>query len=118
MYRSYDTLVGSDLTTDLFQVSAYTNILGTKTSFNYSVTGSQSEIMEKKFEEVKIGTGNYSYDEELDEYVPDPNGKYILKYEPTGSFDQVLRSNGRLTVAAEKEKIALGSAFSITSSFI
>jgi len=117
MYRSYDTLAGNDLTTDLFQVSSYTNILGTKTSFNYSVSGSQSEIMEKKFEEVKIGTGNYSYDEELDEYVPDPNGKYILKYEPTGSFDQVLRSNGRLTVAAEKEKIALGSAFSITSSF-
>ncbi len=66
-------------------------------SWQYRVSTQQTALKEKVYIEVAEGYGYYRYDEELGEYVPDPDGNYVLyilpsdKFEPVTNFQSALR---------------------------
>ena len=58
-------------------------------SLQYRVSTKQTALKEKVYLDVGEGRGNLRYDEDLGEYVPDPDGKYILFILPSGKFEPV-----------------------------
>jgi hypothetical protein len=66
-------------------------------SWQYRVSTQQTALKEKVYVEVAPGFGYYRYDEELGEYVPDPDGNYVLyvlpsdRFEPVTNFQSSLR---------------------------
>jgi len=70
-----------------------------KANLQYRISTEQTALKEKVYLEVKEGRGNLRYDEDLQEYVPDPDGNYILFILPSGKFEPVtkLESSLRLT---------------------
>ncbi len=66
-------------------------------SWQYRVSTQQTALKEKVYVEVAPGFGYYRYDEQLGEYVPDPDGNYVLyilpsdKFEPVTNFQSALR---------------------------
>ena len=57
--------------------------------WQYRISVGQTALREKVYIEVQEGRGNFRYDEELEEYVPDPNGNYVLFVLPTGNFEPI-----------------------------
>jgi hypothetical protein len=57
--------------------------------WNYKVASELQATQEKIFLQVEQNHGNYIFDEELQEYVPDPSGDYLLLILPTGQFESV-----------------------------
>jgi hypothetical protein len=57
--------------------------------WQYRISVGQTALREKVYIEVQEGRGNFRYDEELEEYVPDPNGNYVLFIVPTGNFEPI-----------------------------
>jgi len=57
--------------------------------WQYQISVGQTALKEKVYIEVQEGRGNYRYDEDLKEYVPDPNGTYVLFIVPTGNFEPI-----------------------------
>ncbi len=65
----------------------YRNRLRTVDSrWNYKVASELQARQEKVYLRVGENRGNYRWDETLQEYVPDPQGDYILIVVPTGEF--------------------------------
>ncbi len=65
----------------------YRNRLRTVDSrWNYKVASELQARQEKVYLRVGENRGNYRWDETLQEYVPDPQGDYILVVVPTGDF--------------------------------
>jgi len=54
--------------------------------------------------EVKEGRGNLRYDEELEEYVPDPDGNFILFILPSGKFEPVTRLESSLRLSYDPSR--------------
>lgn len=57
--------------------------------WNYKIASELSALQEKVFLEVDENRGNYRFDETLQEYVPDPQGNFLLIILPTGKFESV-----------------------------
>ncbi len=57
--------------------------------WEYRIASELQALQEKVFLEVGENRGNYRYDPELKEYVPDPQGNYFLIIVPTGNFESV-----------------------------
>ena len=57
--------------------------------WNYKVASELQAIDEKVYVDVGENNGNYVFDETLQEYVPDPQGKFILFILPTGDFESI-----------------------------
>ncbi|GAB4175162.1 MAG: hypothetical protein Kow00108_10270 [Calditrichia bacterium] len=55
-------------------------------SIDYQIASELTPIKEKVYIKVDNQLGNYRFDEELNEYVPDPNGDYILFIAPGQSY--------------------------------
>lgn len=72
------------------------------TDWQYQITNTQASQQQRVFFKVEQGRGNYRYDPEQNEYLPDPLfGDYVLRLVNTERFVPVaevrLRSNIRLT---------------------
>ncbi|MEJ2637684.1 MAG: hypothetical protein P8184_20655, partial [Calditrichia bacterium] len=57
--------------------------------WDYQMASELSALQEKVFLNVGENRGNYRFDETLQEYVPDPQGDYLLVIVPTGRFESV-----------------------------
>jgi hypothetical protein len=57
--------------------------------WNYKVASELQAIDEKVYVDVGEANGNYRYDASLQEYVPDPQGNFLLFILPTGDFQSV-----------------------------
>ncbi len=57
--------------------------------WEYQVASELQAMQEKVFLEVGENRGNYRFDEELQEYVPDSQGDFFLIVVPTGNFESV-----------------------------
>ncbi len=116
-YNSFDSAAGNDFVDNLVKLSGRRGFKWINIGFDYSVSGSQTEVLKKVYEEVEPGRGSYRFDEQLGEYIPDPNGDYILRYEHTGEFSRSIRSNGNITFSANANRYLGGSRLSSYLSF-
>ena len=57
--------------------------------WQYRLSTEQLALREKVYLDVGEGKGNLKFDEQLGEYVPDPNGNFILYIIPSGKFEPV-----------------------------
>lgn len=57
--------------------------------WQYRVSTEQLALREKIYLDVGEGRGNLKYDENLQEYIPDPDGNFILFIVPSGNFEPV-----------------------------
>jgi hypothetical protein len=55
----------------------------------YKISTEQLALREKVYLDVGEGRGNLRFDEEFNEYVPDPDGNYVLYILPSGRFEPV-----------------------------
>ncbi|MEJ2543696.1 MAG: hypothetical protein P8Y99_06480 [Calditrichaceae bacterium] len=55
----------------------------------YKISTEQTALKEKVYLDVGEGRGNLIYDEDLDEYIPDPNGNYMLFILPSGKLEPI-----------------------------
>jgi len=68
--------------------------------WQYRISTEQVALREKVYIDVGERRGNYRYDEQLREYVPDPDGNYVLYILPSGKFDPItnIQTSVRLTL--------------------
>jgi len=59
--------------------------------WQYRISTEQTALKEKIYLEVGQGRGQYRYDDELSEYVPDPDGDFVLFILPSGQFKPVTK---------------------------
>jgi hypothetical protein len=57
--------------------------------WQYRISTEQLALREKIFIEVEEGRGNYRRDDDLQEYVPDPDGNYVIYILPSGRFEPI-----------------------------
>jgi len=57
--------------------------------WQYRVSTEQLALREKIYLNVGEGRGNLTYDENLGEYIPDPDGNFVLYVVPSGNFEPV-----------------------------
>ena len=73
------------------------------TDWQYQITNTQTAKQERVFIKVRQGEGNYRFDADLNEYIPDLFGDFVLRVIPTENFVPVVelrtRSNIRLNFA-------------------
>lgn len=74
------------------------------TDWQYQITNTQTAQQQRVFIKVRQGEGNYRYDADLNEYLPDLFGDYVLRIQATESFVPVVelraRSNIRINFAS------------------
>jgi len=58
-------------------------------TLQYKISTEQTALKEKVYLDVGEGRGNLIYDEDLQEYIPDPNGNYILFILPSGKLEPI-----------------------------
>jgi hypothetical protein len=63
------------------------------TRWQYRVASELQALREKVFVFVGENRGNYRFDEDLQEYVPDPQGDFLMLILPTGKFESVTNLN-------------------------
>ena len=117
IFHSIDSAAGSSLNSDLISAQSSGKIIGVNISGNYQLSRSQSEILDKVYTYVGVGSGNYRWDSELGEYVYDSDGDYILEYQPTGEFHPVLRSDASFSTSAPMNFIPYNASFAGDFSF-
>ncbi|MFQ6618398.1 MAG: hypothetical protein ACE5QV_06895, partial [Fidelibacterota bacterium] len=73
---------------DLLDLSGYYTPLkkALTIEYNYKSAREMTAKKERIFIDVGKSRGSYSYNQELNEYYPDPAGRYILYVRPTGKF--------------------------------
>jgi len=59
---------------------------GIVSDVRYQISSTQLSKQERIYLKVDPGRGNYRFDEDLNEYVPDPFGDYVLRRFSTGEF--------------------------------
>jgi len=88
---SVQDTVWQDRTTDLAEInlahSAYKKAFNA--SLQYRISSEQIALKEKIYLDVGQGRGNLRLDKDLDEYVPDADGEYLLFILPSGNFEPV-----------------------------
>ncbi len=88
---SVQDTVWQDRSTDLAEInvahSAYKKALSA--SMQYRISSEQTALKEKVYFNAGQGRGNLRFDEDLQEYVPDADGEYLLFILPSGKFEPV-----------------------------
>ncbi|MCR4439365.1 MAG: hypothetical protein NUW13_10050 [candidate division KSB1 bacterium] len=98
--RSYADPQISDQRTDLAEVKAsfspWRQALSSE--WHYQVANTAVAKKERVYLKVSPGDGNYRFDAQLNEYVPDPLGDYVLRTFTTDQFVPVveLRTSGKI----------------------
>lgn len=57
--------------------------------WQYRIASELQALQEKVFLKVEENRGNYRFDEDLQEFVPDPQGEYLQIVVPTGNFESI-----------------------------
>lgn len=72
--------------------------------WQYRISTELLSLREKVYLDVGEGRGNLRFDEELNEYLPDPDGNFVLYVIPSGSFEPVtnLQTSVRLLLSPER----------------
>jgi len=88
---SVQDTVWQDRTTNLAQLNVTHSRWkkAVKFSLQYRLSSERVALKEKVYLDVGSGRGNLRYDEDLQEYVPDADGKYLLFILPSGKFEPV-----------------------------
>jgi len=73
--------------------------------WQYRFSVGQTALREKVYIEVQEGRGNFRYDEDLNEYVPDPNGNYVLFIIPTGNFEPITQLGTSLRLLLDPRRV-------------
>lgn len=68
------------------------------TRWDYKVASELQALLEQRYLDVGENRGNFRYDSTLNEYVPDPQGNFILVNIPTNNFESVIRLETGLQV--------------------
>ncbi len=70
---------------------------------DYQISSTQVNRLQRVYFKVREGEGNYRYDPDLNEYIQDPFGDYVLRLIPTNEFLPVveLRSRWQLRLRPE-----------------
>ena len=73
-------------------------------TLNYQFSSTQLSLMVRDTIKVKEGLGNYRYDENLKEFVPDPDGNILLRTISTGEYIPVnnLKMGGEIHLDASR----------------
>lgn len=58
-------------------------------SMQYRISTEQVALKEKVYLDVGEGRGNLRFDDDLDEYIPDPDGRFMLFVLPSGRFEPI-----------------------------
>ena len=121
---SVQDTVWQDRTTNLaemtFAHAAWKKAL--KLSLQYRISSEQVALKEKVYLDVGENRGNLRYDKDLDEYVPDPDGKFLLYILPSGKFEPVTNLQTALRIKLDpyhywrKTSSPLKKFFSVLSS--
>ncbi|GEM_PF-785122 len=77
-----------------FSHSRWKNAL--RINAKYRISTDQTALREKVYIKVEPGRGNLRFDTDLQEYVPDPDGDYVLFIVSSGRFEPVTRLNSAL----------------------
>jgi hypothetical protein len=72
--------------------------------WQYRISTEQTALKEKIYLEVGEGRGNFRYDETLAEYVPDPDGNFVLYILPSGRFEPITGLNTSLNLRLEPDR--------------
>ena len=67
-------------------------------NLQYKVSTEQTALKEKVYLNVGEGRGNLIYDKDLQEYIPDPNGTYILFILPSGKLEPITNLESALRI--------------------
>lgn len=104
--RSYaDSSIGNKLT-DLADFRAGYSPLNRAiiTNWHYQLSNTQVARQERIYIKVERGQGNYRFDEDFNEYVPDAlNGDYILRVRATEDFIPVIELRASSTIKLQPE---------------
>ena len=73
--------------------------------WQYRISVGQTALREKVYIEVQEGRGEFRYDEDLEEYVPDPNGNYVLFIIPTGNFEPITQLGTSLRLLLDPRRV-------------
>lgn len=79
-------------------------------SMEYQLMSDLTSLKEKVYVRVDNQTGNYRYDEELKEFVPDPNGDYILVIIPGRKYIPTSNVNARWQIQWRPERRTTNTA--------
>ncbi|MBN1756662.1 hypothetical protein JW877_10690 [bacterium] len=79
----------------------------------YQVMNKQASRMERIYTAVEEGEGDYRYDPDLDQYIPDTEGNYIVEKISTGDFEPVIETQFSL-----RNTLNPGNSKSINTLFI
>jgi hypothetical protein len=97
--RDFANQITSDTRTDLadarIRFSPWQRALST--DWHYQITNTQAARQERVFIKVPAGQGNYSFKADLNEYVPDPFGDFVLRIIPTDDFVPVVEVRASAT---------------------
>ncbi len=98
--RDFQSAEIQDTRTDLAEIRAgyrgWRNAL--RLDSRYQITNTQVGRLERVYFQVRPGEGTYSFDEELNEYVQDPFGDYVLRLVPTDEFVPVVELRSRVNL--------------------
>jgi len=72
----------------------WNNALGI--NLQYRISTEQTALREKVYLEVGQGRGSFRFDDDLQEYVPDPDGDFVLFVLPTGQFTPITKMESAL----------------------
>ncbi|MCK5739712.1 hypothetical protein KAH55_11035, partial [bacterium] len=107
-HREIDYLTtGEHKQTDLAEWRLNFNLLkrALKGSGQYQLANTQVATQERQYLEVENGSGNYRYDSELHEYVPDAFGDYIVRVVPTRDFLPVTQIKASLNYSFDARRL-------------
>ncbi len=95
-----------DTRTDLAEIRAgyrgWRNAL--RLDSRYQITNTQVGRLERVYFQVREGEGTYSFDEELNEYVQDPFGNFVLRLVPTDDFVPVVELRSRVNLRFQPKR--------------
>jgi hypothetical protein len=72
--------------------------------WQYRISTEQLALREKVYLDVGEGKGNLRYDSQLAEYVPDPDGNFILYIIPSGKFEPVTSVESSLNLKLDPSR--------------
>jgi len=103
---TYQDTVWQDRTTNLAELNlAHTRWKkALNFSMQYKVSTEQTALKEKVYLDVGTGRGNLIFDEDLQEYVPDPDGNYLLFIVPSGRLEPITNLESAFRVRIDPDR--------------
>ncbi|NOQ22953.1 MAG: hypothetical protein GQ565_09960 [Candidatus Aegiribacteria sp.] len=82
----------------------------------YNGSGTVSRSLDVMYVYVGEGEGNYSYDPQSGQYYADPDGDYIIRYQPGAAGDAVTTASLEVTLSSSGASSGVSSVIRLSSS--